>query len=195
MTRYDVYDDVLPDPAEYRRAVLASPFQSITIGPAVFHGIGLFKDLAFPTWLAQRYPTLQPTLTFCRQSPAGQAEPNFIHTDMDMGDWTGILYLTPEPPAEDGTTFWRHRETGAVASAVTYDEARLQECFEWRDLSKWEPWARVPAKFNRCVVFPGRLFHSRSIPENFGAADGARLIQVVFGTGDFAARHEVPVCQ
>ena len=42
---------------------------------------------------------LTPTLNFVRQSPAGQVEPNFIHTDADMGDWTALYYLTADPAA------------------------------------------------------------------------------------------------
>ncbi len=177
-----VYDAVLPDPVAYRAAVLAQPFGDVTVGPAVFRGLAELGPVdELTAWIVAHLPALQPTLTFARQSPAGQQEPNYIHTDVDMGQWTGILYLNPDPPAGDGTTFWKHRETGAMqAQARTPDEA-LAEGAAWRDLSQWVPVATVPAAFNRLVIFEAPAFHSRAIADNYGAGQTARLIQVIFG--------------
>lgn len=191
----DVFDDVLPDPMGYRQSILTRPFVDVPIGPVTFHGIGFGCDGTLPSYLTSRYAGLTPHTSFCRQSPEGQAEPNFIHTDLDMGDWTAILYLTPDPPAGDGTTFWKHRKTGLVASPALTQDERIAEAEYWRQTKAWEPWATVEAKFNRLVVFPSGLFHSRALADNYGRGEDARLIQVVFGTGDFAARYEVPVCQ
>ena len=178
-----VHDDLLADPVAYRDALLSLDYRSIAIGPVTFHGIAECRDEGVPHWIAHRYSEARPGVTFVRRSPQGQAEPNFIHTDRDMGDWTGIFYLNPDPPAGDGTRFWRHRRTGATAStARTADECQA-EWHSWRDDAQWEPWHTVPARFNRLIVFPAPLFHSRAIPDNYGAGDQARLIQVVFGTG------------
>jgi GNAT superfamily N-acetyltransferase len=186
MSAVTVIDDVLPDIDGYRRAVLAGPFADVETSPGVvFHGINRALDGQLPLWMQTQYPSLTPTLTFARQSPAGQEEPHYIHTDRDMGDWTGILYLTADPPAEDGTTFWRHKETGAVQSTALTGEALLDEWLRWRDLAQWEPWQTVAARPNRLVLFPAPYFHSRAITANYGADDGARLIQVIFGTGVF----------
>lgn len=191
----DVFDGVLPDPMAYRAAVLAAPSADVSVGPATFHGIRPAPDDAVAVWLIERYPALVPQVSFCRQSPKGQEEPNFIHTDTDMGEWTAILYLTPDPPAGDGTTFWRHKETGMVLSAVGARDESPTEAMDWRRLDLWEPLATVEAKFNRLVSFPSALFHSRAIAENYGHGDDARLIQVVFGVGSYAQRYQVPVCQ
>lgn len=184
MSAICVVDDVLPDFASYVAGTRAQPFASVEPSPAaVFHGIAPTVSDALPQWIAARYPALTPTKTFVRQSPVGQAEPNFIHTDRDMGDWTAIAYLTEAPPAGDGTTFWRWTATGAIASTATTGEALLEEWLAWRDAAQWEPWHTVPARPNRVVLFPACYFHSRAIPANYGTGDTARLIQVVFGTG------------
>jgi Family of unknown function (DUF6445) len=179
-----VFDGVLADPVAYRQAALARPFGAVSINPEVwFHGIQLTEDPTFPAWIQERFPQLTPTLSFFRKSPFQQVEPNYVHTDRDMGDWTAILYLNPQPVEGDGTTFWRHRATGAFSS-VTHDTvALLDEQRAWRDLAQWEPVAHVAAKFGRALVFPAERFHSRAIPENYGLDDEARLIQVVFGVG------------
>lgn len=150
-----VYDDVMSWPAEYRDRALSRPFGTF-LSPhgQSFHGIASCDNGAFPFWLKDTFKALEPSLTFFRRSPLGQEEPNFVHTDADMGDWTALLYLTPDPPVEDGTVFY------------------------WGDES-----LRVPARFNRAVVFPASVKHSRAIPDNYGEGAAARLVQVMFGTG------------
>ena len=179
-----VFDGVLVDPVAYRAAVLAKPFGSVSVGAGVvFHGVQLAEDPTFPTWITSQFPQLTPTLSFFRQSPAGQREPNYVHTDRDMGDWTALLYLNPTPDSGDGTMFWRHRGTGAIGSVTNDGEALLDEQRAWRDLGQWEAMTHIAAKFGRAVLFPADRFHSRAIPENYGTGDDARLIQVVFGIG------------
>jgi len=178
-----VCDDVLADPLGYRAAVLAKPFNDVVFGPHIFHGIQIADDETFPAWIVERCPQLTPTLSFFRQSPAGQREPNYVHTDRDMGEWTAILYLNPRPAAGDGTMFWRHRDTGALGSEVSDDTALLEEQQAWRDLRLWEPVGRIDAKLGRAIVFPADRFHSRRLPHNYGTGDDARLVQVVFGVG------------
>lgn len=178
-----VYDDVLADPDAYRARVAALPFESISVGAGTFHGIAMCEDFTLPEWIVQRQPDARPGLTFFRRSPLGQVEPNFIHTDRDMGDWTAILYLNSIPQAGDGTCFWKHRVTGAMASTAQSEAELLSEWLTWRDQSLWEPWRTIEARFNRVVLFPAPLFHSRALPDNYGGLDDARLIQVMFGTG------------
>lgn len=182
MTEPLVFDDVLPDPDAYRSAALARAFQTVDVG-AQFHGIALGGDATLPALVTARCPWFVPTLTFLRQSPAGQIEPNYIHTDCDMGDVTAILYLTPDPPEGDGTTFWRHRATGQIATQTGPTGVdNLAEVLAWRDLALWEPWHQVAARYNRVVVFPAAYYHSRSIEANYGVGASARLTQVLFGT-------------
>jgi GNAT superfamily N-acetyltransferase len=184
MSAITVLDDVLPDLDAYRAATRAQPFRTYAPVPDVaFHGIAAAVDDSLPGWLAARYPSLTPTLSFVRQSPEGQDEPHYIHTDLDMGQWTAIAYLTDAPAAGDGTTFWRWRETGCVQSVALGADAERAEGAAWRDLAQWEPWTTVEARPGRVVLFPAGYFHSRALPANYGAGDTARLIQVVFGTG------------
>jgi GNAT superfamily N-acetyltransferase len=186
MSALAVHDDVVPDLAAYRTAIRAQPFRTVEPHPgAIFHGIGEAGNDLLPNWIVAHYPTLTPTLTFVRQSPAGQEEPHFIHTDQDMGEWTAIAYLTDEPQAGDGTTFWRWRQTGCVRSLATTTDEQLTEWTAWRDVTQWEAWTTVRARPNRVVLFPAAYFHSRAIAENYGAGETSRLIQVVFGTGTF----------
>lgn len=175
-----VFDEVFTDPLEYRRQALASEFKSVDLGQ-VFHGIAAPDGFAqrLPEWVQAHLPGLTPTLTFFRKSPEGQIEPNFVHTDCSMGDWTGIFYLNPHAPEKDGTDFWIHRETGAIKSSPEFDGLA-----DWNHPDKWDLLLHVASRFNRLLMFPAPLFHSRAMYMNYGSADESRLIQVVFGTGD-----------
>jgi len=179
-----VFDDVVPDPLIYRAAALAQPFGELDTGAVVFKGLAPIGPNPLSAWIETRFGLVTTWSSF-RLSPEGQAEPSFIHTDRDMGQWSGILYLNPDPPANDGTVFWRYRETGAIQSTAAADDpdALHTEWQAWRDPTQWEPWHTVSAAFNRLALFPSPYFHSRAIAANWGTGLDARLIQLVFGTG------------
>ncbi|HMF95100.1 MAG TPA: DUF6445 family protein [Vicinamibacterales bacterium] len=178
-----ICDDVIADPVAYTAAVRRLPFQTLDLGGSVFHGIAACDDPELAEWVVAHYPHARPGLTFYRQSADGQVEPNYIHADAAMGEWTGILYLTERSPARDGTIFWEDRLTGARMTTATTDAERAAEWAAWRQLDQWQAWAHVEARPNRLLLFPAACYHSRAIPENYGHGATARLIQVMFGTG------------
>jgi Family of unknown function (DUF6445) len=177
-----VFDAFLPDPESYRRAALEHEYRSYDF-PEVnvtFHGIALPAGAEVPLKLVRMFPGATPTLSFFRRSPAGQEEPHFIHTDIDMGEWTALLYLNPDPPAGDGTDFWRYLPTGEIENETPH--LRSSEGMT-PDPALWARWRRVSAKFNRLVLFPATYLHSRALFDNWGADADARLTQVTFGKG------------
>jgi len=177
-----VHEDVLPDPVAYRAMALTQRFQAVHDGAVTFQRIAPCADPTVPMWVVKHYPQLTPTLSFFRQSEQDQAEPHYIHTDASMGDWTALLYLNPEPPGDDGTAFWTHVPTDRVSSLLLTTE----EASTWFDGSQWTPWHVVDARFNRLVIFPASLYHSRRLFGNYGQGDAARLLQVVFGKGSLS---------
>ncbi len=167
-----VRDDVLPDAAAYRRWALTQPFQTFQTGDEVWQGIAPITEWTpLAAAIVAQVPGAIVDLTFFRRSPYQQPEPNFIHSDEGMASVSAILYLNPDPPPTDGTTFWRYKPTGAVAGSA-------------RDLEKapglWEPWHHVEAKLGRLLIFDSWYFHSRALPDNYGNGETARLIQVAF---------------
>jgi hypothetical protein len=173
-----VIDNFLEFPEEYREAALKLDYKTFEFPECTFHGIALGgPSMQGVERIVKGFPVLQPTMTFFRKSPKGQVEPHYIHSDIDMGQWSAILYLNPEPPVNDGTAFWTHIASGAIESHIPHersDEGREPEkYFCQRKL--------VEARFNRLLLFPSSFFHSRSIHENWGEGDQARLTQVTFG--------------
>ena len=174
-----VMDGVLENPQAYREHCLSLEYRDYDFGHCIFRGIGLgIVCTELMAKIKDINASLQPTLTFVRKSPKGQAEPNYIHTDIDMGEWSALLYLNPNPPAEDGTTFYTHKETGTIGSFVPHERS-----IEGHHPELWEVREKVDAKFNRLLMFPSHYFHSRAIFDNWGEDTNARLVQVTFGKG------------
>lgn len=151
----EILDDVLPDPMAYLYEVRWRRFGEVAAGPDTFKGISIIKGSVIER-IAEWKTGAGAVLSFFRKSPAGQIEPNWIHSDEAMGQFTGIYYLNPDPPEGDGTAFWE------------------------RDGETWKMTRLVPAKFNRLLIFDAGMDHSRALLENYGEGDDARLIQVVF---------------
>lgn len=170
-------DDFLVDPARYREIVLKNTFNRFDFGHIAFDGMALAPiDSGMARKISEWFPSLSPQLSVFRKSPRDQKEPNFIHCDAELGDWTAVLYLNPDPDPRDGTDFWKDLATGRIRGSA-------EEAVQLRDPTLCEKWRHASAKFNRLLMFPADLFHSRAIYENYGEGDDARLIQVTFGTG------------
>ena len=94
--------------------------------------------------------------------PCGVTPPGHIHHD--SRDWIGIVWLGMSAPECDGTAFFRHRKTGAPAAnhpiAPLGDQAT--RC-DGSDLSKWIQTHFVSNRFNRLLLYEGRLYHRACI--------------------------------
>ena len=181
MTDFMVFDDFVPSPEAYRDLALKTEFRSFEFPECTFHGISTPTPEIVPAKLCAMFPGITPMLSFFRKSPLGQVEPHWIHSDIDMGQWSAVLYLNQNPPEGDGTAFWTHKASGAIGSLVPHERSA-----EGNSIEGWTRRAVVQAKFNRMVVFPSHLFHSRAIHENWGEGNESRLTQVTFGQGDIA---------
>jgi hypothetical protein len=96
---------------------------------------------------------------------------SWIHTD--VVEWTGVLYLTPNAPAESGTAIYRHKPTGVYRR--DHDADMLED-----DDSAWEVISVIGNVYNRLALFKGNLYH-KSLLSGFGHDKySARLTQVFF---------------
>lgn len=106
---------------------------------------------------------------FTAFSRGGHAEAPGIHFD-DPPHWMMVLiYLTPSAPADTGTSFWQHRQTGLIRKPTSSDAKRLgiplkelkdKLSDEGHKRGRWIEIDRVGNVFNRAVMFPSGLFHS-----------------------------------
>ena len=147
------FDDVLRNPDEYVDDILDNGFIDFNDGHQVFKRVMPRGLDEFTSFLLENYPDYEVALSFARQSPEGQEEPNYIHTDEMMGDLTAVLYLNKEHPIQYGTTIYDDDDN------ILYINH---------------------ARYNSCFVFSSNLPHSRNLENNFGDGDDSRLVQVVF---------------
>ncbi|MEM8770537.1 MAG: hypothetical protein AAGD92_02700 [Pseudomonadota bacterium] len=79
-----------------------------------------------------------------------------IHHHYKDGDvyprgWSGLVYLTPDAPADAGTSIWRLRETGKCVAAKGAKFFGEDDAFELAYL--------VENKYNRLVLFRENVLH------------------------------------
>jgi len=195
-----IVDDFLKDPWAARRAALALDYD-----PARQHGNfpGLNSSAALDMQGVNRAVSrlIGTALTgapgtqhgHCRLTRKGDKGRSGVH--IDPAHFSGILYLSrPEDcarPDAGGTDFFRHRRTGL--EAVPHDPARIAAS-GYRDINalieavvnkdtttpaRWERTMRVPARFNRLLLFSPWQFHNAA--PGFGAtAQDARLVMLLF---------------
>lgn len=195
-----IVDDFLKDPWAARRAALALEYD-----PARQHGNfpGLNSaapldtaavDSAVSRLLGVKLgPAPRTQHGHCRLTRKADKGKSGVH--IDPAAYSGILYLSrPEDcarPDAGGTDFFRHRRTGL--EAVPQDPARiaasgyadvnaLVEDVVNKDTTlpaKWERTMRVPARFNRLLLFSPWQFHNAA--PGFGTTpDDARLVMLLF---------------
>jgi hypothetical protein len=195
-----IVDDFLKDPWAARRAALALDYD-----PARQHGNfpGLNSstpidtaalDAAVSRLLGVKLgPAPGTQHGHCRLSRKGDKGRSGVH--IDPAAYSGILYLSrPEDCARadaGGTDFFRHRRTGlesvpqdpARIAASGYPDANaLIEGVVNRDTAspaRWERTLRVPARFNRLLLFSPWQFHNAA--PGFGTTpENARLVMLLF---------------
>ena len=100
---------------------------------------------------------------------------------VDRAQYTAVMYLTLPEHCRGGTSLFRHRPSNRY-------EADLEESFDYTNPDLWEEVHRVEMRFNRMVVYPGRLFHSVTPPFFGDSIENARLSQTMFINPGLAAR-------
>lgn len=110
---------------------------------------------------------------------AWSGEPLVYHCDEQ--NWGAMLYLTPHPPFQCGTTLYAHK----ITRARTYHDPGWD--VSWRDIpgdphldgTHWEPVDVLGNVYNRLVIFDGSCIHSAS--QYFGTIkENSRLWQMFF---------------
>ena len=195
-----IVDDFLKDPWAARRAALALEYD-----PARQHGNfpGLNSSTPLDTRGVDEAVSRLLGLTLgpapgtqhgaCRLTRKADKGRSGVH--IDPAAYSGILYLSrPEDcakPGAGGTDFFRHKRTGLeavpqdpakIAASGYSDINTLIEDVVNKDTTlpaKWERTLRVPARFNRLLLFSPWQFHNAA--PGFGSTpEDARLVMLLF---------------
>lgn len=195
-----IVDDFLADPYAARRAALGldydparqkgnfpglnstTPLDTAGVDDAVSRMLGIE--------LGPAPGTQHGHCRLTRKSDKGRSG---VH--IDPAAYSGILYLSrPEDCAQayaGGTDFFRHKRTGLesvpqnpakIAASGYCDINALVEDVVNKDTSvpaRWERTMRVPARFNRLLLFSPWQFHNAA--PGFGTSpENARLVMLLF---------------
>lgn len=185
---YLVVDDFCENPERVKQSAFAAGFDTWRpnkgeVGSSVYDGMGFWGDHALMTRALMRATggVVVPNATFFRVTNVGM-ERAYIHSDRESGNHTCVAYLT-EHEQESGTAFFRHKRTGltAMPSFAEMQEAGLMDELRAdmvsRDPGKWEQIDYVRGAYNRALIFPAPLFHSRFPLEGIGSSfEEGRLV-------------------
>ena len=101
--------------------------------------------------------------------------PTWVHSDRHT-DWSCLIYLSPDPPHNSGTSFYKHKKTGSRMYSDN-DGATIEE--DGSDYSKWTREDVVSNVFNRALIFKGQMWHAAD--DYFGTdLKTGRLFQTFF---------------
>jgi hypothetical protein len=191
-----VIDNFYEDPDAVRALALD---QQYTEEPAVYTGWRSTARLLtepmmvrFRTWLGARALLAENYHSGSFQCATGS---NAICIHADPCSYAGVIYLTPGAPSGAGTSFFRHRSTGATHGPTDEDAARRDtplevlrhELFGVNTYANGDPgvdelWDRVDQVgnvYNRLVLWDGMRLHAAS--GYFGdSLQTGRLVQVFF---------------
>ena len=100
----------------------------------------------------------------------------WIHSD-HHNDWSCVVYLSPDPIDNSGTSFYKHKETGSISYHDTEAGEEIEK-YGFND-DAWVKTDVVANRFNRAILFRGDLWHKAD--EYFGNdLKSGRLFQTFF---------------
>ena len=105
-----------------------------------------------------------------------ESEVSWMHTDNDVTDWAGVLYLTPNAPVSGGTGLFRFQDGTRFALESEDLTPHNQNAGNFH---AWEQVDNIGNVFNRLILFNAQHWH-RSL-EYFGdSKENGRLFQTFF---------------
>jgi len=118
-------------------------------------------------------------LAFARYSFGHTMPPHWAHSDMNIAQFLGLIYLNEGPDAHKfGTCTLRHKELGFE----THPETEFQKQILLAHANKrdeWEVTYECPARFNRLMILNAALVHA-AMGEYGSNKDDGRLVVSVF---------------
>lgn len=136
-------------------------------------GLGYSPEMFFDLLSTKLGYKVEPKMEFFRLGTKEEAPTTYIHADNACAKNAAVWYLSEAPKGIlSGTAFWQHKDTGKYELT---EEDRTDEEFikqlnaDGADESKWNLVGVAGHRFNRCIVYPSNLFHSRYPKDAWGA--------------------------
>lgn len=188
MLDYIVADDFCEDIDLVRASALAAGLGTWRpnkgeVGSSVYDGMGFYGHHApmLRALVRETGNLVIPNSMFFRVTNE-TTEAAYIHSDREYGAHTCVVYMSDHAD-KYGTAFFKHKPTGLI-EMPSFAEMKEMGIFEElkedmvsRCSSKWEQIGYVEGKYNRALIFPAPLFHSRFPVHGIGNdSEGGRLV-------------------
>ena len=116
-----------------------------------------------------------------------ESDVSWMHTDNDVTDWAGVLYLTPDAPLSGGTGLFRFQDGTRFALESEDLTPHNQNAGNYH---AWEQVDNIGNVFNRLILFNAQHWH-RSL-EYFGdSKENGRLFQTFFFSTERRLTHNI----
>lgn len=191
-----VIDNFLSDPMKERERALQADYRPVDHNGIDYRGISVTSDPENQKRLdelvtGKENMRAQEVTCFYRRYLESEESETWIHSDVQIGHFTAVLFLSLPEHCKGGIAFWRHKLYGwnAHPDPAALGAQGLRDSKElWKsvhadgfDQFKWELEDYVPMFFNRLVLFYSPRFHSRFPKRAFGTdIQNARLIKTWF---------------
>lgn len=178
-----IIDDFLDQPDSVRKTIIESPMKDHE-GPdgVTYPGIVELSD-TLKEYIAKQFASLyrgvfQEKLMFARHSYSNMKPPHWAHSDRNLCQYVGLIYLSAVDWPQDGTYLVRHRGLNLETHPTSEIDAKIiMEDSNKR--SKWDITMTVPSRYNRLLVLNADYMHAAT--ESFGTNRvNSRLVLSVF---------------
>lgn len=179
-----VFDDFFSNPNEAKRLCGEMPLMDFPANDGVVYpgiielpkAVRAEVDKNFESIYGKAY---DPQVVFGRYSMETMSPPNWAHSDGNMAQMLGLIYLFGSPLGnEHGTYLLRHIRTGFELHPRN-DEQKQILLSESNEREAWEPTFHCPAKFNRLFILSADYIHAAG--KSFGnRVSTSRLVISVF---------------
>lgn len=117
-------------------------------------------------------------LMFARYSMKGMKPPHWAHSDFEMAQFVGLIYMNDLPREVPGTFLVRHNQIGLETHPETDEQVEILRR-DSNNKSRWDKVFHCPAIFNRMFIVNGHRLHAAG--PSFGhTKQDARLVCTVF---------------
>jgi len=123
---------------------------------------------------------VKDVLIFARHSLSDMEPPHWAHSDKEMCDYVGLIYMNEAPNHIDDCTFLvEHKKTGMFM----HPEDQRNKDLLMTDSNKKNKWIitdRLMAKFNRMNLISADYLHAASSPYGRHRGDSRLVLSVFF---------------
>jgi hypothetical protein len=186
-------DNFFDDPNQERADALSASYQLVDHNGLKYPGIAETEDPKSVEKIcaALGVEKFREVKSMYRRYLADDEQGTYIHSDVEIADFTVIAFLTAPEDCSGGLAFWTHRMTGwanhptteQIAKANLKDSPKLWDRMHSDGVEEefWEMNDYFPMQFNRALCFWAPRYHSR-YPKNQIATElgKSRLIKVFF---------------